>query len=412
MEEQKKNPELRFEGFTGDWKEEDLGFLAEFTKGQGYSKNDLRATGSPIILYGRLYTNYQTVIDEVDTFTDEQENSYYSSGGEVIVPASGETQEDIVRASVVTKSNIILGGDLNIVKPNESIDSNFLALTISNGRVYRDLVKKAQGKSVVHIRNGDLKEATIPYPGKIEQQQIGSFFKNIDQLIAQHQKKHHHLVTLKKSMLEKMFPKKGQTVPEIRFKGFEGDWDILELGEVSPIRGGFAFKSSEFREKGVPIVKISNILPSGDVGGEFDFYDIQDQDEQYLLPHKSAVLAMSGATTGKVSILINPSDTKIYQNQRVGYFQNLEKANYDFISTIVRSELFSRKINSVLVAGAQPNVSPKEINSFEFGFPKDPLEQEGIGQYFSSIDSLISSHQKQIQKLKNFKQSLSEKMFA
>ena len=88
-------------------------------------------------------------------------------------------------------------------------------------------------------------------------------------------------------------------VPELRFKGFTDEWEERKLGDIAPLRGGFAFKSSKFRNTGVPIVRISNILCSGEVGGDFAYYDEQDKDDKYILPDKSAVLAMSGATTGK-----------------------------------------------------------------------------------------------------------------
>ena len=112
-------PEIRFDGFTDAWEQCELGSLATFSKGNGYSKGNLQETGSPIILYGRLYTKYETLISDMDTFVAPKENSVISDGGEVLVPASGETSEDISRASVVDKAGIILGGDLNIIKPKK-----------------------------------------------------------------------------------------------------------------------------------------------------------------------------------------------------------------------------------------------------------------------------------------------------
>ena len=110
-------PQIRFAGFTDAWEQRELRTAATFSKGSGYSKNDLKENGTPIILYGRLYTKYETVINEVDTFVDVLPNSVYSTGHEVIVPASGETAEDISRASFVAKSGILLGGDLNVITP-------------------------------------------------------------------------------------------------------------------------------------------------------------------------------------------------------------------------------------------------------------------------------------------------------
>ena len=200
-------PEIRLDGFDGEWEVETLKELARFSKGNGYTKNDLVNSGKEIILYGQLYTNYQTVISKVNTFvTTVKANAVTSKGGEVIVPASGESAEDISRASVVEKSGIILGGDLNIIYPDEKkVDSIFLALTISNGSQQKELIKRAQGKSVVHLRNNDLEKVILHYPSMEEQQAIGAYFSNLDNLITAHQEKISQLETLKKKLLQDMF---------------------------------------------------------------------------------------------------------------------------------------------------------------------------------------------------------------
>ena len=204
-----KNPEIRFAGFTNDWELRKLGELVSFSKGSGYSKGDLKENGTPIILYGRLYTKYETVISEVDTFVDAKENSVYSKGGEVIVPGSGETAEDISIASVVKKSGVLLGGDLNIITPPKDIDAAFLAISISNGKSHNDMAKMAQGKSVVHLHNSDLAKIDFSYPSYQEQCKISRSFSQIDHLITLHQRKCDNLKLVKKFMLQNMFPQKG-----------------------------------------------------------------------------------------------------------------------------------------------------------------------------------------------------------
>ena len=194
-------PEIRFSGFIDDWEQRKLGDVAEFSKGSGYSKGDLVEYGTPIILYGRLYTNYETRISDVDTFVEAKVGSVYSKGGEVIVPASGETAEDIARAATVDKSGILLGGDLNIVMPNKDINSSFLAISISSGNPQRELAKKAQGKSVVHIHNEEIKNLVLPFPIKDEQNKIASYFCQLDNLITLHQRKVSSRLFLNKSTI-------------------------------------------------------------------------------------------------------------------------------------------------------------------------------------------------------------------
>lgn len=251
----------------------------------------------------------------------------------------------------------------------------------------------------------------IMVPSKPEQDKISDCFRSLDNLITLHQRKYDKLTKVKKSMLEKMFPKNGANVPEIRFKGFTDAWEQRKSGDIAPLRGGFAFKSNEYCSEGVPIVRISNILSDGSVGSDFAYYNEQNYDEVYTLYDGAAVLAMSGATTGKVSVLYAEKGQKYYQNQRVGYFVPTDTCEYSFIRTIMRSQLFADQLSAVLVAGAQPNVSSKEIDGFEFMIPKSKDEQRWIGEYFTNLDNLITLHQRKLEKLKILKKACLEKMF-
>ena len=145
-----------------------------------------------------MYTKYETIIKEVDTFAEEKAGSVYSKGGEVIVPASGETAEDISRASVVENTGVLLGGDINIIHPNDNLIPGFLALTISNGNQQKKLSAKAQGASIVHLHNEDLKDVDILYPTIAEQRKISEFFQGLDDTITLHQRKCGDLKELKR----------------------------------------------------------------------------------------------------------------------------------------------------------------------------------------------------------------------
>ena len=184
----KTMPEVRFQGFTGAWERKRLGDLCHFSKGFGYTKSDLKSSGNPIILYGRLYTRHETEILEVDSFAEAQTESVYSRGGEVIVPASGETTEDIAIASVVKQTGVIIGGDINILEPESALDSTFLAISISSGQSHSDIARMAQGKSVVHLHCSDLAKVILSYPSHSEQMKINSFFRHIDYLVTLNQR--------------------------------------------------------------------------------------------------------------------------------------------------------------------------------------------------------------------------------
>ena len=209
-------PEIRFSGFTNAWEQRKLESVASFSKGNGYTKSDLRSTGTPIILYGRLYTKYETSISEVDTFVDVKNGSVFSKGGEVIIPASGETSEDIARAATVVNAGVLLGGDLNIITPDSSVNSVFLALSISNGNPQKELAKKAQGKSVVHIHNEEIKDLTISFPKLVEQKRISAYFANLDNLITLHQQKYIYIeISLKYIKITLFITKETIIMPEL-----------------------------------------------------------------------------------------------------------------------------------------------------------------------------------------------------
>ena len=165
-----------------------MGELCSFSKGRGYSKADICDAGTPLILYGRLYTQYQSRIEEVDTFAIEKEGSLFSKSGEVIVPASGETAEDIAIAASIRRSGIILGGDLNVIMPEKSLDPDYIALGITYSKAHDDIAKRAQGKSVVHVHNADIAEVEMAYPSIDEQRVISSFILSLDNLITLHQR--------------------------------------------------------------------------------------------------------------------------------------------------------------------------------------------------------------------------------
>lgn len=121
------------------------------------------------------------------------------------MPASGETAEDIARASAVEESGVLLGGDLNILRPFDFINPLFLALAISNGEPQKELAKKAQGKSVVHIHNSDIQEISMSYPLRDEQDRIVAFFRFLEQLVAFHQRKLNEYENIKAGLLQQLF---------------------------------------------------------------------------------------------------------------------------------------------------------------------------------------------------------------
>lgn len=198
-------------------------------------------------------------------------------------------------------------------------------------------------------------------------------------------------------------------VPKIRFTNYQDIWSETNLSTISPLRGGFAFKSKEFQNFGIPIIRISNILSNGKVGGEFAYYYKLPKDSKFILKGRSILLAMSGATTGKIAVLDSEED--YYQNQRVGYFKKTGKVDYDFLTALLQTKQFANQLNLVLVAGAQPNISSKEIDAFRFVVPENLEEQSAIGSLFRTLDDLLAVYKENLANYKTFKASMLSKMF-
>ena len=335
-----------------DWEQRKLDDVAEFSKGSGYSKGDLIESGTPIILYGRLYTKYETIISDVDTFVEARDGSVYSKGGEVIVPASGETAEDIARAASVDKSGILLGGDLNVVMPNEDINSAFLAISISNGSSQRELARKAQGKSVVHIHNEEIRNLIVPFPTKAEQNKIENYFANLDNLITLHHRKYMKYADLS------VF-----------------DWEQRKLGDVAQeFKSGNSLKADE--------IDITGDYPVYGGNGLRGYTSTYNHDGEY------ALIGRQGALCGNM----NYSVGKAYFTEHAVVVKADENNDTRFLYYM----LDTMNLGQYSDQSAQPGLAVNKLVKLENRFPTKE-EQQRMGWYFSNIDHLITlHHRKQI----------------
>ena len=207
MAENKQNkrpnvPPLRFPEFTEPWETSTLQGIAEFSKGAGISKEQRSETGWPCILYGELYTTYSNeVIEDVVSRTDlDPTDLVKSQSNDVIIPSSGETAEDIATARCVFDDNVLLGGDLNIIRLNEPHDGRFMSYQLNGIRKY-DIARIAQGVSVVHLYSNELKKLSVSLPQSVEQKRIADFIGLLDRRIAVQSKLIEQLESLIKGII-------------------------------------------------------------------------------------------------------------------------------------------------------------------------------------------------------------------
>lgn len=200
-------PSLRFPEFrdAGAWDEKQLGQVAVFSKGKGVSKSDVTTDGKqPCIRYGELYTLYNETIESVSSYTNlPADDLVLSEASDVIIPASGETQEDIAKASCVINSGVALGGDVNVIR--SKMNGVFLAYYL-NGAKKKSITQLAQGISVIHLYSSQLKKLDITIPEFPEQQKIADCLSSIDNIIAEYTQKIEALKAHKKGLLQQLFP--------------------------------------------------------------------------------------------------------------------------------------------------------------------------------------------------------------
>ena len=390
MQDNEKKPALRFKGFTDPWEQRKLDEIANFSKGVGYSKNDLCEEGTPIILYGRLYTKYETSIFDVDTFVKEKAGSVYSKGGEVIVPASGETAEDISIASVVVKPGILLGGDLNIVSPTTEYDSAFLALTISSGAAHEYLSSLAQGKSVVHLHNADIQSVSAKFPTKREQEKIHLLFGKIDTLITLHQRKYEKLVNIKKSMLDKMFPQNGASVPEIRFKSFTDPWEQRKFSDIT-------FPAGEKNRDNLPLESYSITNEHGFIPQDEKFENggtMREADKRmyYIVSPNSFAYNPARINVGSIGYQNTGKDVIVSSLYEV--FKTSDDVDDRLLWHWFKSPDFQKLIFQLQEGGVRLYFYYDKLCMGTVSLPSLE-EQRKIGQFFDSLDTLITLHQRE-----------------
>ncbi|EEX47692.1 restriction endonuclease subunit S [Jonquetella anthropi] len=415
MPETTKKPALRFAGFSDEWEERKINDVANFSKGNGYSKGDLKGSGTPIILYGRLYTKYQFEIEGVDTFADIRSGAVFSKGNEVIVPASGETAEDIARAAAILKSGILLGGDLNILHPFTFMNPSFVALVISNGPPQKELARKAQGKSIVHIHNSDIQEVTVRYPDRAEQDKISRTFSKLDHLIALHERKYSKLMNVKKFMLEKMFPKDSAKVPALRFAGFSGEWEKRKLGEVMKVTSVKRIHQSDWTKEGVRFLRARDIVAASknETINDCLFISKEKYEECSLVSGKVSIndLLVTGVGTIGVPFLVRNLAPIYFKDGNIIWFKNEGKIDGEFLLYSFSSSSIQ---NFIATTSGLGTVGTYTIETGE----KTPIilpsiqEEKKIGQFLSYLDHLLSLHRQELERLQNVKKSCLEKMFA
>ena len=369
MTEQAKVPAIRFAGFTDPWEQRKLGELSsEFQSGDFISAEEILGSGPYPVYGGNGLRGYA--------------KQYNHDGFYALIGRQGALCGNVntaVGKAYFTEHAVA-------VKANFLHDTRFLAHLLGCMDLGRYSGQSAQPGLAV----GVLKEVETTVPSKAEQQAIGSFFSRLDSLITLHQRKYDKLVIFKKSMLEKMFPKDGESVPEIRFAGFTDPWEQRKLGELSS-----EFQSGDF-------ISAEEILGSGPYpvyGGN----GLRGYAKQYNHDGFYALIGRQGALCGNVNTAVG----KAYFTEHAVAV----KANFLHDTRFLAHLLGCMDLGRYSGQSAQPGLAVGVLKEVETTVPSK-AEQQAIGSFFSRLDSLITLHQRKLELLQNIKKSLLDKMFA
>ena len=408
---QQKVPEMRFEGFTDDWEQRKLGELSSFEYGLNAAATEFDGKNKYIRITDIDDDSREFNLSDVtspDTDLSNAEN-YKLAVGDILFARTGAS----VGKTYIYKTSdglVYYAGFLIRAKIKEEYNPEFVfhnTLTTD----YEKFIKVTSMRSgQPGINAQEYSQFEVKLPSKPEQDKIATCFRSIDTLIALHQRKCDRLNNLKKAMLIKMFPRDGQNVPEMRFEGFSDDWEQCKLGELSSFEYGLNAAATEFDGKN----KYIRITDIDDDSREFNLSDVTSPDtdlsnaENYKLAVGDILFARTGASVGKTYIY-KTSDGLVYYAGFLIRAKIKEEYNPEFVFHNTLTTDYEKFIKVTSMRSGQPGINAQEYSQFEVKLPSKP-EQDKIATCFRSIDTLIALHQRKINRLKNLKKALLQKM--
>ena len=399
----KKSPQLRFEGFTDDWEQCKLGDVGNtFTGLTGKTKEDFGHGSAKFVTYVNVFKNPIATLDQLDAIEiDEKQNQVQK--GDIFFTTSSETPEEVGMSSVWTHDteNVYLNSFTFGYRPRVSFDLNYMASMLRSPSIRKKITFLAQGISRYNISKTKMLEIEIPTPTLSEQEKIGSFFKQLDNTIALHQRKLDLLKEQKKGFLQKMFPKNGAKVPELRFAGFADDWEERKLGDVF----------SERSERSSEGELISVTINSGVVkASELDRKDNSSNDKSNYkkvevgdIAYNSMRMWQGASGYSSYDGILSPAYTVIIPKEGTdSKFFAYDFKRHDMIQTFKR--------NSQGLTSDTWNLKFPTLKSVKVMVPCME-EQTKISNFFERLDTTITLHQRKLDLLKEQKKGFLQKMF-
>lgn len=409
MSVDKNVPEIRFKGFSEAWVDSDL---KSFSDSFSYGLNASAVKFDGVNKYLRI-----TDIDEKSRRFDycqltspnadlSKSDNYLLKNGDIVFARTGAS---VGKTYIYNEQDgkVYFAGFLIRASINHKASAQFIFQNTQTHEYARFVATTSQRSGQPGINAKEYGEYRLLSPSEPEQTQIGNYFQKLDALINQHQQKHDKFSNIKKAMLKKMFPKQGETIPEIRFKGFSGEWVEHSWSDTVDI------STSMVDPRNCQYGELFHVGPGNIESLTGRFYD-------NVLKVKDSNLISGKFHFNKGDIIygkINPQLAKYV----IAPFEGLASADAYVLNTkngvvqhylfaILHTEDFYKYTVSVSSRTGMPKINRDELNIYSYMAPSES-EQAKIGNFFQKLDTLINQHQQQITKLNNIKQACLSKMF-
>ena len=429
-------PKIRFEGYSEDWEQRKLGDILISLQNNTLSRADLshEAGVAKNVHYGDVLIKFGEVLDvskeKLPMISDEIVLSKYKASflknGDVIV---ADTAEDstVGKCSEIAGLNdeVVLSGLHTIpYRPIEKFASGYLGYYLNSSAYHNQLIPLMQGIKVTSISKSAMQDTDIVYPKSVEEQRkIGDYFQLLDRLITLHQRKYDETKTLKKYMLQKMFPQNGEKVLEIRFDGFTEDWEQRKLGDILiSLQNNTLSRADLSHEAGV-----AKNVHYGDVLIKFgEVLDVSKEklpmisDEIVLSKYKASFLkngdvivadTAEDSTVGKCSEIAGLNDEVVLSGLHTIPYRPIEKFASGYLGYYLNSSAYHNQLIPLMQGIKVTSISKSAMQDTDIVYPKSVEEQRKIGDYFQLLDRLITLHQRKCNELKEIKKYMLQNMF-
>ena len=391
------SPKIRFKGYTEDWEQRKVTDLGEIYIGLVTTMTEHYTDSGHLLIRNSDIKDGYFEFGENPIYLDEefseQNKSRMHQLGDVITVHTG----DIGTSAVIGENEVNSIGFATIVtRPNqEKLDSNYFATYLNTDTHKQWAISMATGDGRSNYNLKDYTKLVVPIPEIEEQKKIAACIGNLNNLITLHQRKCEQTKTLKKYMLQKMFPQEGQKVPEIRFEGFTGAWEQRKLDDVTVKIGSGKTPSggeNAYVDAGIPLIRSQNVNDN-----KVDFENIVyiDESTDKLMMNSrvfanDVLLNITGASIGRSAVYKGLDEANV--NQHVCIIRPIEGYHPDFIQLNLAWDRGQKQIKSSQAGGGREGLNFQQIGKMKFVFPTLD-EQKQIGNYFNNIDHLITLHQ-------------------